>query len=82
MSYGTWDLSSPTRDRTHGPVLEAQNHGTARAVPWKFKITVRYHYTSKRIAKVKKNGKQSKEVSQGKLENTMRQKKKKPHTLN
>ena len=65
MPYGTWDLSSPTRDWTHSPVLEAQNHWT---VPWKFKIIVRYHYTFKRIAKVKKNGKQSKEVSQGKLE--------------
>ena len=73
IPYGTWDLSSPTRDRTHGPALEEQNHWTARAVPWKFKITVRYHYTFKGIAKVKKNGKQSKDVSQGKLENTLQQ---------
>ena len=33
--HGMRDLSSPTRDRTHGPALEVQrlNHWTAREVP-------------------------------------------------
>ena len=31
--HGTWDLSSPTRDRTHAPVMEARslNYWTSRA---------------------------------------------------
>ena len=36
VQRGMWDLSSPTRDLTHAPELEAQslNHWTTREVPF------------------------------------------------
>ena len=45
--HGMWDLSSPTRDQTHAPAMEAQhlNHWTAREVPeWNH-----FWYISKKI---------------------------------
>ena len=36
LPHGMWDLSSPTRARTHAPCVEAQslNHWTSREVPY------------------------------------------------